>query len=101
MTRRQAKKPARHRRQTRWTLTTRATPRRAANRRSVGRGDREAADGWVYDAKPAEISRIRNISKVQFGKYDLYPWYFSPYPEAFSIEDVIYICEFCLGYYGS
>src|SRR3569833_1898084 len=47
---------------------------------------------------PAESSRIRNISKVQFGKYDLYPWYFSPYPEAFSLEDVVYICEFCLGY---
>ncbi|KAF6805637.1 histone acetyltransferase esa1 [Colletotrichum sojae] len=49
---------------------------------------------------PAEISRIRNISKVQFGKNDLFPWYFSPYPEAFNQEDVIYICEFCLGYYG-
>ncbi|KAI3553797.1 histone acetyltransferase E [Colletotrichum abscissum] len=49
---------------------------------------------------PAEISRIRNISKVQFGKHDLFPWYFSPYPEVFNQEDVIFICEFCLGYYG-
>lgn len=49
---------------------------------------------------PAEISRIRNISTVQFGKYDLFPWYFSPYPEVFGQEDVMYICEFCLGYYG-
>lgn len=49
---------------------------------------------------PTEISRIRNISKIQFGKFDLYPWYFSPYPEAFSMEDVIFICEFCLCYYG-
>lgn len=49
---------------------------------------------------PAEISRIRNISKVQFGKHDLFPWYFSPYPEIFGMEDVMYICEFCLGYYG-
>ncbi|ODA79723.1 hypothetical protein RJ55_05317 [Drechmeria coniospora] len=49
---------------------------------------------------PAEISRIRNISKVQFGKHDLFPWYFSPYPEVFSQEDVIFICEFCLSYYG-
>lgn len=49
---------------------------------------------------PAEISRIRNISKVQFGRHDLFPWYFSPYPEAFSHEDVIFICEFCLSYYG-
>ncbi|KAG5913585.1 Histone acetyltransferase [Claviceps capensis] len=49
---------------------------------------------------PAEVSRIRNISKVQFGKNDLFPWYFSPYPESFSQEDVIFICEFCLSYYG-
>ncbi|KAF4125373.1 histone acetyltransferase HTATIP [Geosmithia morbida] len=49
---------------------------------------------------PTEVSRIRNISKVQFGKHDLFPWYFSPYPEIFSQEDVIYLCEFCLGYYA-
>lgn len=49
---------------------------------------------------PTEVSRIRNISKVQFGKHDLFPWYFSPYPESFSQEDVIYICEFCLSYYA-
>ncbi|KAG5928888.1 Histone acetyltransferase [Claviceps africana] len=49
---------------------------------------------------PAEISRIRNVSKVQFGKNDLFPWYFSPYPESFSQEDAIFICEFCLSYYG-
>lgn len=49
---------------------------------------------------PTEVSRIRNISKVQFGRHDLFPWYFSPYPEIFSQEDVIFICEFCLGYYG-
>ncbi|KFA62751.1 hypothetical protein S40285_05020 [Stachybotrys chlorohalonatus IBT 40285] len=49
---------------------------------------------------PAEIARIRNISKVQFGRHDLFPWYFSPYPESFSQEDVIYLCEFCLSYYG-
>ncbi len=57
--------------------------------------------GGSMTHNPAEVSRIRNISKVQFGKHDLYPWYFSPYPEAFSMEDVIYICEFCLGYHGS
>ncbi|KAK4140845.1 acyl-CoA N-acyltransferase [Dichotomopilus funicola] len=49
---------------------------------------------------PAEISRIRNISKVEFGRNVLFPWYFSPYPEVFSQEDCIYICEFCLSYYG-
>ncbi|OIW32079.1 histone acetyltransferase-like protein [Coniochaeta ligniaria NRRL 30616] len=49
---------------------------------------------------PTEISRIRNISRVEFGRHVLFPWYFSPYPEAFGQEDCMYICEFCLGYYG-
>lgn len=56
--------------------------------------------GGSMTQNQTEISRIRNISKVQFGKYDLYPWYFSPYPEAFTQEDLMYICEFCLCYYG-
>merc|ERR1712224_47532 len=49
---------------------------------------------------PTEVSRIRNISKVQFGRHELFPWYFSPYPEAFTEEDCVFICEMCLGYYG-
>jgi histone acetyltransferase HTATIP len=56
--------------------------------------------GGSMTQNQAEISRIRNISKVQFGKFDLHPWYFSPYPEAFTQEDLMYICEFCLSYYG-
>ncbi|KAI9052833.1 hypothetical protein LZ554_003106 [Drepanopeziza brunnea f. sp. 'monogermtubi'] len=56
--------------------------------------------GGSMTQNQAEISRIRNISKVQFGKYDLFPWYFSPYPEAFTQEDVMYICEFCLCYFA-
>lgn len=49
---------------------------------------------------PTEISRIRNISKVEFGRYALFPWYFSPYPEEFGQEDRMFICEFCLGYFA-
>ena len=56
--------------------------------------------GGSMTQNQAEISRIRNISKVQFGRFELYPWYFSPYPEAFTHEDLMYICEFCLCYYG-
>ena len=27
-----------------------------------------------------EISRVRNLEKVQMGKFEIEPWYFSPYP---------------------
>ena len=35
------------------------------------------------------------------GKYELEPWYFSPYPLEFTDEEMIYICEFCLSYFAS
>jgi len=47
-----------------------------------------------------EISRVRNLEKIQMGKHEIEPWYFSPYPEEFKDVDMVYICEFCLGYFG-
>jgi histone acetyltransferase HTATIP len=47
-----------------------------------------------------EISRVRNLEKVQMGKHEIEPWYFSPYPQEFGDCDMVYICEFCLGYFG-
>ncbi|KAF2753054.1 hypothetical protein EJ05DRAFT_480764 [Pseudovirgaria hyperparasitica] len=47
-----------------------------------------------------EISRVRNLEKIQMGKHEIEPWYFSPYPVEFAEEDMVYICEFCLGYYA-
>ena len=48
----------------------------------------------------AEINRVRNLTEVQMGKHKIDPWYFSPYPEEFKDVDLVYICEFCLGYFG-
>lgn len=56
--------------------------------------------GGSMTQNQAEISRIRNIMKIQFGQFDLSPWYFSPYPEEFAQEEVMYICEFCLSYFS-
>ncbi|KAI9799819.1 MAG: Histone acetyltransferase [Sarcosagium campestre] len=48
----------------------------------------------------AEISRVRNLSRVQMGQHEMEPWYFSPYPVEFTENDMMYICEFCLSYFG-
>ncbi|KAI9770576.1 MAG: Histone acetyltransferase [Geoglossum simile] len=47
-----------------------------------------------------EISRVRNIGRVQFGRHEMDPWYFSPYPIELTEEEMIYICEFCLSYHA-
>ncbi|KAJ5322142.1 MOZ/SAS-like protein [Penicillium brevicompactum] len=50
---------------------------------------------------PTEIHRVRNLTRLQMGKYDVEPWYFSPYPDSFSDVDLVYIDEFCLGYFDN
>jgi histone acetyltransferase HTATIP len=50
---------------------------------------------------PTEIHRVRNLTRLQMGKYDVEPWYFSPYPDSFSDVDLVYIDEFCLSYFDN
>lgn len=46
-----------------------------------------------------EISRVRNLNRIQMGDSEIEPWYFSPYPQEFTDSDLVYICEFCLEYF--
>lgn len=45
-----------------------------------------------------EITKVKNIQKVQFGKYLLNTWYFSPYPNEYKEQTKLYICEYCMKY---
>jgi histone acetyltransferase HTATIP len=47
-----------------------------------------------------EIARVKNFSKIQIGKYEVEPWYFSPYPVELTDFELLYICEFCFSYFG-
>ncbi|WVN86793.1 histone acetyltransferase ESA1 [Cryptococcus depauperatus CBS 7841] len=49
----------------------------------------------------SEISRVKNLNKLQIGKHEVETWYFSPYPIEYAHLPVLYICEFCLLYYPS
>lgn len=49
----------------------------------------------------SEISRVKNLDKLQIGKHQVEAWYFSPYPVEYAHLPVLYICEFCLLYYPS
>ncbi|KAL1986334.1 hypothetical protein VTN96DRAFT_6566 [Rasamsonia emersonii] len=50
---------------------------------------------------PIEVHRVRNLNRLQMGKYEMEPWYFSPYPESFSEAEIVYIDEFCLSYFDN
>jgi histone acetyltransferase HTATIP len=44
---------------------------------------------------------VKNVHKIIMGKNEIETWYFSPYPEEFTLCDAVYICEMCLEPYGS
>lgn len=41
------------------------------------------------------------IECIQFGEYEIDTWYAAPYPEEYSRNRVLFICEFCLKYMNS
>lgn len=65
----------------------------------VLKGDKESGDhGHGHEKEHEEITRVKNINTIEFGKFEIDTWYFSPYPEEFAICSKLYICEFCLKY---
>jgi histone acetyltransferase HTATIP len=56
--------------------------------------------GGSMTQNPTEIHRVRNLNRIQMGKHEIEPWYFSPYPASFSDVDMVYVDEFCLSYFG-
>jgi histone acetyltransferase HTATIP len=49
----------------------------------------------------SEISRVKNLDRIQIGKHLVEAWYFSPYPVEYAHTPVLYVCEFCLSFYAS
>ncbi len=52
----------------------------------------------LLDKDHEEITKVKNIQKVEVGLYEMNTWYFSPYPNDYSNVDKLYICDFCLKY---
>jgi histone acetyltransferase MYST1 len=46
-----------------------------------------------------ESTKVKNIKVVEFGRYEIDAWYFSPYPDAFGAQSRLYICPFTLKYF--
>ncbi|KNE65504.1 hypothetical protein AMAG_11122 [Allomyces macrogynus ATCC 38327] len=49
----------------------------------------------------SEISRVKNLNRIQMGRHLVETWYFSPYPAEHAHVPILYVCEFCLSYFGS
>ncbi|GIL75455.1 hypothetical protein Vretifemale_5236 [Volvox reticuliferus] len=43
--------------------------------------------------------RVKNIQVVEFGRYEMDTWYYSPYPEPYASVNKLYLCEYTLKYF--
>ncbi|KAI7888995.1 acyl-CoA N-acyltransferase [Mucor mucedo] len=50
---------------------------------------------------PASITEIPKITQIAFNHYLIDTWYVAPYPEEYSQNPTLYICEFCMKYMKS
>lgn len=44
------------------------------------------------------ITKVKYVDKIQFGKYEIDAWYFSPYPDDYGKQPKLWICEYCMKY---
>ncbi|KAL1965042.1 hypothetical protein VTN77DRAFT_6102 [Rasamsonia byssochlamydoides] len=93
--------------------TSRTLPTQA-DRERFELARRRAEEDWQKKAKEAEMAGETNhrasqkvsgppskIKWINFGGYEIETWYAAPYPEEYSRNRVLYICEFCLKYMNS
>lgn len=45
-----------------------------------------------------ESTKLKNIQRIEMGRFEIDTWYFSPYPDAFAQQEKLYICEYTLKY---
>lgn len=42
--------------------------------------------------------KAKNFEKIVIGYHEIEVWYFSPFPEEATKNNIVYICEKCLKY---
>lgn len=86
----------------------------AQDRAKFDKAKRQAEEEWKERAAASEAEQEQKsraaqkvagppskIKCISFGGWEIDTWYAAPYPEEYSRNRVLYICEFCLKYMGS
>ncbi|KAJ1699574.1 hypothetical protein LUZ63_008086 [Rhynchospora breviuscula] len=45
-----------------------------------------------------EFTKVKNIAKIELGRYEIDTWYFSPFPSEYNDTPKLFFCEFCLSF---
>jgi histone acetyltransferase SAS3 len=83
-----------------WHKKTAESAAQAAAAAAAGNG---GGGGGGKGANPSQKlgDPASKIQCINFGGYEIDTWYAAPYPEEYSRNRVLYICEFCLKYMNS
>ena len=94
--------------------TTKTLPTKD-DRRRFDEAKQKAEEEWrnrllamQAEAEPHPVRKSKKssgpasqIERIEFGGWEIDTWYAAPYPEEYSRNSVLYICEFCLKYMNS
>mmetsp|Transcript_52706 Transcript_52706/g.132498 ORF Transcript_52706/g.132498 Transcript_52706/m.132498 type:complete len:476 (-) Transcript_52706:238-1665(-) len=61
--------------------------------------DHEGLDE-AYLTEHNENTKLKTINKMCMGRHVVDCWYFSPFPVEYQNKEVLYVCEFCLAFFG-
>ena len=65
-------------------------------------GDHADPASAALEKEHEEITKVKNIPRIELGRYEIDTWYYSPYPDGYGgenlREDKLFMCEFCLKY---
>lgn len=70
-------------------------------RETLAAADNNEFNGISDDPGENLLKAASKIKCLNFGGYEIDTWYAAPYPEEYSRNRVLYICEFCLKYMAS
>ncbi|CAN6199893.1 unnamed protein product [Urochloa humidicola] len=45
-----------------------------------------------------EFTKVKNIARIELGRYEIDTWYFSPFPSEYNDCPKLFFCEFCLNF---
>ncbi|XP_065218609.1 histone acetyltransferase KAT8-like [Planococcus citri] len=63
--------------------------------KSIAEMDPETA---ALEREHEALTRVKYITRIQIGCFEIDTWYFSPYPDDYGKVPKLWICEYCLRY---
>ena len=72
---------------------------RRGHKRRRGRAVSEphSAAHAALEREHQALTKLKNIGRIELGRFEIDAWYYSPFPEEYC-QEKLYVCEYCLKY---